>query len=64
MHIDRIFVLIYNGGVYKNGEKIMQFSNINYNLYKSFLVVYETRNIKRISRCDFGERNMAVVDQQ
>ena len=25
----------------------MQFSNINYNLYKSFLVVYETRNISK-----------------
>jgi DNA-binding transcriptional LysR family regulator len=25
----------------------MQFSNINYNLYKSFLVVYETKNISR-----------------
>ncbi len=25
----------------------MQFSNINYNLYKSFLVVYETQNISR-----------------
>lgn len=25
----------------------MQFSNINYNLYKSFLVVFETRNISR-----------------
>ena len=47
MHIDRNFILIYNGGVYKNGEKIMQFSNINYNLYKSFWVVYETRNISR-----------------
>ena len=34
-------------GVYENGEIIMQFSNINYNLYKSFLVVYETQNISR-----------------
>lgn len=25
----------------------MQFSNINYNLYKSFLIVYETKNISR-----------------
>ena len=25
----------------------MQFSNINYNLYKSFLVVFETRNISK-----------------
>ena len=25
----------------------MQFSNINYNLYKSFLVVYETQNISK-----------------
>lgn len=39
--------LIYNKPVYTNGELNMQFSNINYNLYKSFLVVYETQNISR-----------------
>ena len=42
-----MIIFIYNMGVYENGEIIMQFSNINYNLYKSFLVVYETQNISR-----------------
>lgn len=42
-----MIILIYNKPVYANGEIIMQFSNINYNLYKSFLVVYETQNISR-----------------
>ncbi|MBQ8451739.1 MAG: LysR family transcriptional regulator [Clostridia bacterium] len=31
----------------------MQFSNINYNLYKSFLVVYETQNISRAAESLF-----------
>lgn len=42
-----MIILIYNMPVYAYGEIIMQFSNINYNLYKSFLVVYETQNISR-----------------
>ena len=39
-----IFFII---GLFIFWRKIMQFSNINYNLYKSFLVVYETQNISR-----------------
>lgn len=34
-------------------EEKMQFSNINYNLYKSFLVVYETANISKAAELLF-----------